>query len=232
MKRAAETLRSLAARRGIDLAALAAQPGAPVLDPRGWHHEDPVGWRLQQAEAVLAYELRSKFAAARADHPAVAGWVAKHLADPARYPSLLLLGEQGVGKTHQGCGILREVSLAAAHANRRCRWRMVTHADLSAELRPKPDGSHAYALEPYEQADLTFFDDIGSGSLNDFGVEGALRLIDYRYRRGLASIYATNLNDEGLQSAFGSRIPSRLYEGAVVVLDGPDRRPAMGEWYD
>jgi hypothetical protein len=230
MKRASDVLRNLAARRGIDLDNIADDSGEPVLDPLGWRCEDPVAWRTEQAEAILAYELEGTFMEARADYPPVAGWVQRHLADPQAYPSLTLMGIQGSGKTHQACGVVRELALAAAAANRSYRWRMVTHPELSAELRPKPDESHSYALERYEIADLLVFDDLGAGSLTDFGIEGALHLINHRYKKRLATIYTTNLNDAELKAAFGHRVPSRLYEGTVVVIAGPDRRPGMGEW--
>jgi hypothetical protein len=228
MRRTAQALRALAARRGIDLDALA--NGEPVLNPQGWVHPDPVGWRLRQAEALLAYELGSTFADARADHPTVADWVRQHRGDPTRLPWLTLMGATGVGKTWQACGVVREVALTEARANRRCRWRMVTHADLSDQLRPKPDQSHAYVLDRYEQADLLVLDDLGSGSLTDFGVEGTHRLLDYRYRRRLPTVITTNLSFEDLVKAFGARVPSRLTEGTVVVLVCPDRRLDMGEW--
>lgn len=232
-----DRMRALAARRGIDLTALAAADTGPSPLGTGWTVADPAAARIEMAEAVLAAEMRGTFANAKADHPEVARWVSELIETGPdsgdRLPWLTLMGATGRGKTHQAYGAIRALALAAARrpgSYRPYRWRIVTHPELSAALRPKSDKSHEHALEIYEVADLLLLDDIGAGSLTDFGREGILHLVNHRYVRRLPTIFTTNLNEDALRDAFGDRVPSRMNEGVIVVLDGPDRREAIGEW--
>lgn len=212
------SVRDLLERRGID-------PNLEVPPPEPF---DPVAHRLEAYTGRLEREVPAIFAEARADHPQVRAWLARHLADPTDAPWLMLTGNTGTGKTHQAYGLLREIALAAARANRRCRWRFTTHPNLNAEMRPKPDESHTFALEPYLEADLLILDDVGAGKQSDFTSETLTRLVDHRWAGRLPTVYTTNLTADQLEQAVGDRVLSRMADATVVALTGPDRRWERG----
>lgn len=190
--------------------------GAPTVDP--------VVFRIEQAHAVLARRIPPRFAAAAADHPAVAAWLRRYLADPAAAPSLVLTGPTGVGKTSQCWGLLRAAVEGHARTGHGLRWKFTTHPELNDELRPKPDGSHAWALQPYLEAELLVLDDLGAGKQSDWTGDSLHRLVDHRWAHQLVSVYSTNLTRAQLTEAVGDRVVSRLADANHVAIKGEDRR--------
>lgn len=213
-----QSVASILARRGI----------SPSVDPEPDPPFDPVAWRVETYTAILEREVPAKFAAARADHPEVAAWVRRHLEDPDREPMVVIAGALGVGKTHQAYGALRACVLGAARANRRCRWRFVTHPQLNDETRPKPDNSHAYALDVYLEADLLVLDDLGAGKQSEWTGDALYRLVDHRWSRQLPTIFTTNVAPSQLGRALDERVVSRLADTTRMVMTGPDRRRTPG----
>ena len=207
-------IRELLARRGID-------PDTPIPDEPPF---DPIAWRLEHYAARLAAEVPTQFRDAQPDHPQVRAWLEQHLADPAAAPSIVLAGNTGTGKTHLAYGILRYLVGVAARANRDFRWLVTTHADLNAALRPKPDDSHAYALDPYLDAPFLILDDVGAGKGSEFTEENITRLIDHRWARRMATVYTTNLDVDRLEKVVGERVVSRMADAVHVELVGDDRR--------
>ncbi len=208
------TLRELIARRGID-------PNAPVVDEPPF---DPIAWRLEHYRALLAAEIPEEFATALPKDPAVLAWLEQHRADPSAFPSLMLSGNLGVGKTMHAYGCLRVLAGHAARANRDFRWKFATYSEMNADMRPKPDGSNAYALDPLLEVEFLILDDVGAGKASDFTVENITRLVDHRWANRLATIYTTNLDVDALEAAVGARVVSRLGTATLVELGGPDRR--------
>lgn len=209
-----QAVASLLARRGI--------PNEVEVPPE--KPFDPVEWRLQTYTAILQREIPREFATAQATHPEVADWVRKHLNDPAAAPLLVIAGVVGVGKTYQAYGALRACVIGAARANRRCRWRFVTHPQLNDQCRPKPDNSHAWALEPYLEADLLIVDDLGAGKQSEWTADGLYRLVDHRWSHRMPTIFTTNVDPAMLAAAVDERVVSRLATAAIVAITGPDRR--------
>jgi DNA replication protein DnaC len=185
---------------------------------------DPVAFRVDQAATVLAARVPARFATAAADHPHVVRWVAGFLSDPAGAPSLVLKGPTGSGKTHQAWGTIRHIVTTMAKAGCGLRWRFVTHPELNDELRPKPDGSHAYALERYLAAEQLVLDDLGAGKQSDWTGDSLHRLVDHRWAHHLTTIYSTNLGRTQLAETVGDRVMSRLADATHVTVTGPDRR--------
>ncbi|MEU7170348.1 ATP-binding protein [Micromonospora tulbaghiae] len=207
-------VRALLARRGID-------PNLAVPDEPPF---DPVAWRTQHYAAKLAADIPATFRDARPDHPQVRDWISRHLTDPHDCPWLMLVGNTGTGKTHQAYGALRHLAGVAARSNRDFRWLIVTHPDLNAAARIKPDGSHAYAVEPYLAVEFLIVDDLAAGKASEFTNEHITRLIDHRWSHRMATIYTTNLDADALETALGERALSRLADATQVEMSGPDRR--------
>lgn len=185
---------------------------------------DVVAFRVDQARATLAGRIPPRFAAAEVDRPDVARWVGRCLTGLEGAPPLVLTGPTGVGKTWQCWGALRAVVEGRAHTGQGTRWRATTHPDLNAEMRPKPDGSHAFALDPYLAAELLLFDDLGAGKQTDWTGDALYRLVDHRWAHHLPTIYSTNLTRVVLTEAVGDRVVSRLADAVHVAIKGGDRR--------
>lgn len=213
-----QSVASLLARRGIN----------PDVETPPEEPFDPIAWRVETYRAILGREVPGVFAAARADSPEIAAWVRLHLEDPTTDPMLLIAGMVGRGKTHQAYGALRDCVLGAARANRRCRWRFVTHPQLNDQTRPKPDNSHAWALDVYLEADLLVLDDLGAGKQSEWTGDALHRLVDHRWTNQLPTIFTTNVLPAQLTAAIDERVVSRLASATVVVLSGPDRRRTPG----
>lgn len=214
-------------RRSV--ADLLARRGLPVVD-RDVPPEppfDPIQWRLDNYRAILAREVPAEFANAQPDHPEVAAWVQAR-SRGAGSPFLVIGGQVGRGKTWQAWGALRTLVIAAAHANRRCRWRFVTHPRLNDETRPKPDGSHAYGLDPYIETDLLVVDDLGAGKQSEWTADALYRLVDHRWSNHLTTIFTTNLAPSQLAAALDERVVSRLATATITLIAGPDRRRTPG----
>lgn len=185
---------------------------------------DVVEFRLEQAQKALTARVPALFADATADHPGVAGWVTRYLADPATSPSLVLTGRTGTGKSHQCWGLVRRVVEARAAVGRGLVWKVASHPQLNDELRPKPDGSHAWALNAYLDADLLVLDDLGAGVQSAWTGDSLHRLTDHRWSHRLPTVYSTNLLSQQLIEAVGDRVVSRLADAVHVVVKGEDRR--------
>lgn len=212
-----QTARDILARKGIDPDTAPSRPGFDLAE-----------FLTEQAEAALAMVLPQRFLTAEADHPLVLAWIEEFRVDPTTTPSLLLLGPVGVGKSHQAIGAMRAAVLATAGQPGRLMWRVTTHPEFNAEMRPRPDDSHLRALEEYISAGLLLLDDLGSGKASDWTADTLYRLIDARWANQRPTIATSNLAPEALRQAVGDRIVSRLADGVVVPLKGEDRRRTGG----
>lgn len=211
---ALEIGRAILAARGID-------PHAPVADDPPFN---PAEWRTTNTHIALNRTIDARFRDAETDHPAVVAWTNRYLANPAATPALLIAGPTGVGKSHQAHGALRRIALNRAAANQPFTWRITSHPALNDRLRPKPDGAHAYALDPYLTADLVLFDDLGAGKHTDWTEDAIYRLVDYRWAQQLPTIYSTNLTASQLEASVGARVVSRIADATRVAITGADRR--------
>jgi DNA replication protein DnaC len=207
-------------RRGADLDALDLPP-----EPRF----DLVSWRLEQAQQIIADLVPTRFADAQPDHPDVTAWVRRYIADPGTCPSLLLSGPTGTGKTWQMFGALKVILVERAHRAEGLSFRVTSQPDLNDAMRPKPDGSNAWALEPYLTTHLLLLDDLGAGKQTDWTGDSLYRLVDHRWANSLPSIFTTNLTAANLTAAVGDRIVSRLADAVRVPMKGADRRWAGGQ---
>lgn len=185
---------------------------------------DPVAFRVEQAEATLARVIPARFADAVAEHPQVVQWAGQFIDNPQNTPSLVLAGPTGVGKTHQCWGLVRHIAATLAGAGRGLVWRATTHPDLNDQVRPKPDGSHTWALDKFLSAELLFVDDLGAGKQTEWTGDTLFRLVDHRWAHQLPTVWSTNLTPPQLAETVGDRVVSRLADATHVTLQGRDRR--------
>lgn len=175
----------------------------------------------QQLSDVIHRRWGGEYDHATCDHPTVAKWAQRHVTDPGRHPSLLIVGNTGTGKTWQAIGALKTIAIHHADQGRRIDWHMVSHPDLGDELRG--DGIDT-ALGKYLAAELLILDDLGAAMTTPWMTDCLQRLVDRRVSRRLATIYTTNLVGDQLRTAVGDRVHSRLGDAVRVKLAGTDRR--------
>lgn len=138
-------------------------------------------------------------------------------------PSLLILGPTGVGKTHTAYALLRH--LVDGGLRLRSWPKMISAADLYAQLRPRAGVDSEQVFEDFVGAELLFIDDLGAAKTSEWVEEVNYRLINARYNNQLATIFTSNVPPKELGEVLGERVASRLTEMCdVVVLKGADRR--------
>lgn len=205
---------------------------APDADDQQ-HHEDQERQRqeaVDSAQATCVERFPIRYREATTEHPDVLAWAREFIADPATARSLLLLGPTGTGKTHQAYGAIRaavtEPMPTRAGGYRTARWIGMTHAELTASLRPRGrDYDTEEVLGRYRKTELLFVDDLGAAKASEWVEEATYRIVNGRYEDMRPSIFTSNLALAELKEAIGDRIASRLAETCVrIVLDGPDRR--------
>lgn len=182
---------------------------------------DLATFRRQQLNTVIRLRYGTQLANATCDQPIVARWVQHQTADQSKYPTLVITGTTGTGKTWQAIGALK--ALVANHATRgkNLAWQMIGHSELGDELRG--DGASS-ELEKYLTADLLILDDFGANMPTSWATDCTQRLVDRRWTRRMPTIYTTNLDEKALKAQVGARVHSRLGDAIRVVLTGDDRR--------
>lgn len=144
---------------------------------------------------------------------------------------LILVGNNGTGKTHLACSIankLIENGTPVIYG---------TLINLLAELRNSYDTdnniSEMEIIKLYENVDLLIIDDLGKEKPSEWGVEKLFTIINSRYEKNLPVIITTNYNQNSLVERLSlngeietaKSIISRLYEMCYLVkIDDIDHR--------
>lgn len=138
------------------------------------------------------------------------------------YPSILMTGATGLGKTH--------LSLAIAGTVTRLGYNVIygSAMDIFTAIEKEKfskDNSHAFdTLDSVLNTDLLILDDLGVEYDNKFYKSVLYNIINTRLIRNLPVIVSTNLDFEGLHEKYEQRITSRLLGYQIMIFFGRDIR--------
>lgn len=217
-------LDELLAARGVDLDWLNAEGGP-------YSASNVARRSVIEASKIIPFH----YAGAIADNPEVLQWAAElkanalkrqqasgaPIASVNRGRSLILLGPTGTGKTYQAYAAIRELAITGVAA----RWVVTTAPDMYAALRPRHGIDSEAEFRHYRSADVLLVDDLGASKVTEFTEEVNFRLIDWRYKHHLPTLFTSNALPKELGAKLGARVASRLREmcRSIPVL-GQDRR--------
>ena len=144
---------------------------------------------------------------------------------------LILVGNNGVGKTHLACSIANELiknGIPIIYG---------TLINLLAELKNTYDVdnniSEMKIIKLYEKVDLLIIDDLGKEKPSEWGLEKLFTIINSRYENNLPVIITTNYDQNSLINRLSingeietaKSIISRLYEMCYLVkIEDRDHR--------
>lgn len=158
------------------------------------------------------------------------GWADEY--DPVSNPGrkLLLHGPSGAGKTHLCVGVIRYVcerfpSVVCRYVDeielvRACRATIASGSDSSVED----------VMRPVMDAGVLLLDDLGGSKPSEWLSETVWQVLDWRHKRGLATLITTNysvgpVQGETLVGRIGARLHSRLIgDCELIAVSGPDGR--------
>ena len=153
------------------------------------------------------------------------------LANSVERKGLILVGNNGVGKTHLACSIANELiknGISIIYG---------TLINLLAELKNTYDVdnniSEMEIIKLYEKVDLLIIDDLGKEKPSEWGLEKLFTIINSRYENNLPVIITTNYDQNSLidrlsingEIETAKSIISRLYEMCYLVkIEDRDHR--------
>ena len=153
------------------------------------------------------------------------------LANSVEQKGLILVGNNGVGKTHLACSVANELiknGIPIIYG---------TLINLLAELKNTYDVdnniSEMKIIKLYEKVDLLIIDDLGKEKPSEWGLEKLFTIINSRYENNLPVIITTNYDQNSLINRLSingeietaKSIISRLYEMCYLVkIEDRDHR--------
>ncbi len=141
-------------------------------------------------------------------------------------PSILMIGNTGLGKTHLSLSIVGEV------INKGYSVLYNSAQNFFRELHNEHFGksnSSAYEAMMLE-CDLLVIDDLGAEFITSFTTAALYNIINTRMNMGLPTIISTNMTLTEIEKTYSSRISSRLIgEYMILMFDGNDIRQLKSE---
>ncbi len=134
--------------------------------------------------------------------------------------------EYGVGKTH----LLK--ALVNGFRNIEVMSRYITLPDLLQEIKDlfgETDNAAEQAVKSYRCARVLCLDELDKVNLTGWAMQTIFRLLNTRYeeRDSLLTVMATNTLPDNMPPEMGY-LASRMREGEVVIVGGPDVRAIKG----
>ena len=126
-------------------------------------------------------------------------------------PNLLLLGMAGLGKSFLGNAIAYEALERGIDCKKVTAYRFIQ--DILSDIR-----EHTSFIERYQTVPLLVLDDLGSEPLiPNVSAEWLFAVLNERNASCASTVFISNLSLAGLQSRYGERISSRLYDQNTTV---------------
>jgi len=232
--------------------------GFVIVEREGREYAKPCACRLAsgagRADATTACRIPPRYAHCSLESfepgsASLAAALEKAVAFCSGYPhlgadeglGLLLCGDNGVGKTHLGVAVLRELVTA-----RGARGQFWDFHELIREIKssydPETKTTELQVLEPVVEADVLLLDDLGAWKMTDWMNDTLFYILNSRYMAKRPTVITTNYQDvtreealaadslrrrEFLVERIGQRLRSRLMEMCLVVrMGGSDHRQA------
>lgn len=130
--------------------------------------------------------------------------------------NLLVMGSPGTGKTHLCSAIARTVKEAGYIVGFLTTGKVLSM--IKETYQKGAAKSEAETFRDLKKLDLLILDDLGSeaiGGNNDWRLGMIFEIVESR--SGKPTIYTSNLTDEDLAKAVGSRVFSRLYDNTKFI---------------
>lgn len=139
---------------------------------------------------------------------------------------IFLTGRPGIGKTHLATAWLRRMLIA----NPQHRFKFQPVAELFRQLRKSFDhGSNlteSGITDELIRVGVLVLDDLGTERTSAYVLDSLYVILDGRYSAMRSTIITSNLTLSEIAERYDPRLASRVAEGLVVKLDGPDYRLA------
>jgi len=154
--------------------------------------------------------------------------------------NLLFCWPTWVGKTYKAEELIKKFaknkeSKLATYSMTDARFKQMVKSNMLT-LRPPIEWQSSltqYPLEMMLRAKVLLYDDLWVSDVTEAYLRDFTFIIDERIKKGLPTIFTTNLNKAELQEKLNERIVSRaLYNTDVVVFKWEDRRLATTKYYE
>lgn len=139
-------------------------------------------------------------------------------------PSLLFMGDTGLGKTHLSTSIARTV-IDKGHDVIYETSQGLISVFGHERFERSYNGAEEKASDRYFESELLIIDDFGTEEVNQFSISCFYNLINTRTNMGLPTIINTNMRRDEIRTRYTDRIASRLFgEFVVLAFSGKDIR--------
>ncbi len=134
----------------------------------------------------------------------------------------------GNGKTHLGVAAMKLFAFRGGFGGKPS-VTFTVFSELMEDIRSTFDDNTVKTIDIvnlFKESDVLVIDDIGAEKVTDHVLSTLYSILNRRYEDMKPTIITTNLSEEDVVAAYGSRMLSRLVSGVVVSVDGNDDRIA------